>query len=120
MMMFGKEFTLPIHMALGRPIRDDRLSATEHAYQLEQKFLDIHEFAQKQLNIPSESMKRKYAVKSHKIPYKVWDAVWYYCPRRKVDFNPKYQRPWKGPMVVVWRLNEVLFRIQSGAEMSNQ
>ena len=29
-------------------------------------------------------------------------------------FNPKLQRPWKGPMLVVERLNDVLFRIQSG------
>ena len=29
-------------------------------------------------------------------------------------FNPKLQRPWKGPMIVVESLNEVLFRIQSG------
>ena len=30
-MMFGRELTLPIDMTLGRPIRDDRLCATEHA-----------------------------------------------------------------------------------------
>ena len=37
MMMFGMELTLPIDMTLGKPIREDRLCATEHAYQLEQK-----------------------------------------------------------------------------------
>ena len=30
------------------------------------------------------------------------------------SFNPKLQRPWKGPMIVVEQLNDVLFRIQSG------
>ena len=114
MMMFGRELTLPVDMTLGRPIREDRLCATEHAYQLEQKLLDIHEFARKHLNISSESMKRRYDVKLHKLHYDVGDAVWYYNPKRKVGFNPKLQRPWKGPMVVVDRLNEVLFRIQSG------
>ena len=44
-------------MTLGRPIRDERLCATEHAYQLEQKLLDVHDFARKHLNISSESMK---------------------------------------------------------------
>ena len=75
---------------------------------------DIHDFARKHLNISSESMKRRYGVKIHKIPYKVGDAVWYYYPKRKVGFNPKFQRPWKGPMIVVDRFNEVLCRIQSG------
>ena len=58
-------------------------------------------------------MKGKYDVKIHRIPYKVGDAVCYYFPRRKIVFNPKLQRPWKGPMTVVERLNEGLFRIQS-------
>ena len=57
-------------------------------------------------------MKRKYDIKTYKIPYKVGDAVWYYNPKRKVGFNPKLQRPWKGPMIVVEQLNDVLFRIQ--------
>ena len=82
--------------------------------QLEQKLLNIHDFARKHLDISSESMERRYDIKIHKIPYTVGDAVWYYNPKRKVGFKPKLQRPWKGPMVVVECLNDVLFRIQSG------
>ena len=66
MMMFGRELTLPVDMTLGRLINDDRLCATEHAYHLEQKLLDIHEFARKHLDISSESMKRKYDIKHTK------------------------------------------------------
>ena len=53
-------------------------------------------------------------MKTYKVLYKVGDSVWYYFPKRKVGFNPKLQRPWKGPYLVVERLNEVLFKIQSG------
>ena len=113
MMMLGRELTLPVDMTLGRPIRDERLCATGHAYQLEQRLLDVHDFARKHLDISSESMKRRYDIKAHKIPCKVGDAVWNYYPKRRVGFNPKLQRPWKGPMIVVEVLNEVLFRIQS-------
>ena len=120
MMMFGRELTLPVDMTLGRPIRDERLCATDHAYQLEQRLLDIHDFARNHLNISSESMKKRYDVRMHKNPYKIRDAVWYYNPKRKVGFNPKLQRPWKGPMIVVDRLNEVLFRIQSGQKAKPQ
>ena len=58
LMMLGRELTLPIELDLGRPIRDDRLCATDHAYQLEQRLLDIHDFACKHLNISSESKKK--------------------------------------------------------------
>ena len=53
-------------------------------------------------------------MKTYKVLYKVGDAVWYYFPKRKVGFNPKLQRPWKGPYSVVEQFNDVLFRIQSG------
>ncbi|MEW8544975.1 MAG: reverse transcriptase domain-containing protein [Candidatus Thiodiazotropha sp.] len=113
MMMFGRELTLPVDMTLGRPIREDSLCATDYAYQLERKLLDIHDFARKHLSISSESMKRRYDVKMNKVPYKVGDAVWYFFPKRKKGFNPKLQRPWKGPMIVIECLNEVLYKIQS-------
>ena len=114
MMMLGRELTLLVDMTLGRPIRDERLCVTEHAHQLEQRLLDVHDFARKHLDISNESMKRRYDMKTYKVLYKVGDAVWYYFPKRKVGFNPKLQRPWKGPYIVVEQFNDVLFRIQSG------
>ena len=113
MMMLGRELTLPVDMTLGRPIRDERLCGTEHAHQLEQRLLDVHDFARKHLDISSESMKRRYDMKTYKVLYKVGDAWQYYFPKRKVGFNPKLQRPWKGPYIVVEQFNDVLFRIQS-------
>ena len=71
MIMLGRKLTLPVDLTLGRPIRDDRLCATDHAYQLEQRLLDIHDFARKHLNISSKSMKKRYDVKMHRIPFKV-------------------------------------------------
>ena len=94
-------------MTLGRPIRDERLLSTDHAYQLEQRLLDIHDFARNHLKISSKSMKKRYDVRMHKNPYKIGDAVWYYNLKRKVGFNPKLQRPWKGPMIVVGCVNLV-------------
>ena len=44
-MMFGRDLTLPIDLALGRSVKDERVCATEHAYQLEQRLIEIHEFA---------------------------------------------------------------------------
>ena len=57
MMMLGRDLTLPIDLAVRRPVRD-RISVTDHAYQLEQKLLEIHKCASRHLNIASDSMKR--------------------------------------------------------------
>ena len=37
-MFFCRDLNLPIDLALGRPVRDETLCSTDHAYQLEQKF----------------------------------------------------------------------------------
>ena len=113
MMMFGRELTLPIDLAVGRPVKDDRVSATDYAYQLEEKLLDVHKFARRHLNIASDSMKRRYDLKTKFVEYQIGDPVWYFKPRRRVGFSPKFQGDWKGPMVVTERLNNVLYRVKS-------
>lgn len=110
--MFGRELTLPIDMALGRPVREERLSATDHAYQLEQMLLEI-QFARKHLTLARDSMKRRYNIKANYVQYKVGEPVWYFKPKRKVGFNSKLQRQWKGPFVVGC-LNDGLYKVQTG------
>ena len=113
MMMFGRELTLPIDLAVGRPVKDDRVSATDYAYQLEEKLLDVHKFARRHLNIARDSMKRRYDLKTKFVEYQIGDPVWYFKPRRRVGVSPKFQGDWKGPMVVTERLNNVLYRVKS-------
>ena len=78
MMMLGRDLTLPIDLAVGRPVRDDRISVTDHEYQLEQKLLEIHKFARRHLNITSDSMQRRYDLKTHFVDYNIGDLVWYF------------------------------------------
>ena len=73
-MVFGGDLNLPIDLALGRPVRDETLCSTDHAYQLEQRLLDIYEHARKHFKIASASMKRQYDIKNHK-EYEVGYAV---------------------------------------------
>ena len=115
-MTFGRDLLLPFDMAIGRPVREDRVSATDYAYELEQKLLEIHQFARKRLNVASDSMKRRYDLKVNYREYQVGDSVWYYKPKRRVGYNPKFQVDWKGPMVVTERINDVLYKIQSAAK----
>lgn len=113
-MVFGRDLTLPVDLAMGRPVREEKHCVTEYAYELEQKLLDIHEYARKHLKTASDSMKRQYDVKTNHIKYSQGDAVWYFKPIRRKGFNPKIQINWKGPYVITERINDVLYRIQAG------
>lgn len=87
-MIFGRDLTLPIDLAMGRPVREEKHCVTDYAYELEQRLLDIHEYARKHLKIASDSMKRQYDVKTNHINYNIGDAVWYFKPSRRKGFNP--------------------------------
>ena len=87
MMTFGRDLTLPIDLALGRPVKEQTICATDHAYQLEQKLFEIHEFVRKHLSIASDSMKRRYDLKTNCSEHKVGDPVWCFKPRRRVGPN---------------------------------
>ena len=92
MMTFGRDLTLPINLVLGRPVKEQTICATDHAYQLEQKLLETHEFARKHLSIASNSMKRRYDLKTNYKEYKEGDPVWCFKPRRRVGYNPKLKQ----------------------------
>ena len=42
----------------------------------------------------------------------VSDAVWMHDQQRKKGLTPKLSRPWKGPFVVIKKINDPVFRIQ--------
>ena len=60
-------------------------------------------------------MKRRYDLKTKFEEYQIGDPVWYFKPRRREEFSPKFQGDWKGPMVMTERLNNVLYRVKSSS-----
>ena len=119
-MVFGRDLTLPVDLALGRPVREEKYCNTDYAYELKQRLLAIHEYARKHLKIASDSMKRQYDVKAKRIKYTAGDAVWYFKPKRRKGFNPKIQIHWKGPYIITEQLNDVLYRIQAGPKNKSE
>ncbi|MES9882033.1 MAG: hypothetical protein ABW185_14240 [Sedimenticola sp.] len=113
MMMLGREMNLPIDLAMGKPADNMIMSETDYAYQLEQRLAKTHEFARANLDIASHRMKRQYDRNTNYRLYETGEAVWYHDPRRVVGRNPKLQRPWKGPMVITQRINDILYRIKA-------
>ncbi|MES9904885.1 MAG: integrase, partial [Sedimenticola sp.] len=118
-MTFGSEIRLPLDLLLGQPERQnpetDRKYGSEYVNDLEDKLLQIHEFARTKLNIASDAMKRNYDVKTSFTNYHEGDAVWYYNPQRKVGVCSKLMRPWTGPYKVITKLSNILFRIRESS-----
>ena len=40
------------------------------------------------------------------------EPVWVYIPHRKKGVSPKLMRPWKGPYLVIKRINDLVYRVQ--------
>ena len=72
----------------------------------------VHAFARNHMNMSSDVMKKTCDHKIHQKLHNPGDPVWYYRYQRKVGLNPKLQRPWHGPFVVIERLNGVMYRIK--------
>ena len=117
-MIFGREINLPVDLVFGQPMNQDKVfksgDALEYVHELEIGLVKVHEFARKNMNLSSETMKKNYDCKIHHKLYNPGDPVWYYQYQRKIGLNPKLQRPWHGPYVVIDKLNDVLYRIKLG------
>lgn len=115
-MMLGREIRLPIDLALGIP--ETRISKCEcdYAYDLEKKLIKIHDFARKHMQVSSAGMKNYYDRNINFTEFSVGEIVWFHNPVRKQGLSLKFQRPWKGPYVIVEKLNDVLYKIQETSQ----
>ena len=112
MMMFGRDVTLPVDLALGKPEQNTQESKTSFALELENKLEKVHDLARKNLTIASNSQKRLYDHRLNQNVYQVGDMVWLYTPQIKPGLCSKLSRKWTGPFVVMKKLNDVIYRIQ--------
>jgi hypothetical protein len=112
-MMFGHEINLPVDLVLGRPFQEKVYeNAPDYVRDLENIVDKVHAFARSHMNMSSDVMKKTYDHKIHQKLHNSGDPVWYYQYQRKVGLNPKLQKPWHGPFVVIERLNDVMYRIK--------
>ena len=114
MMMLGREIQLPIDLIFGSPDseRNEYVYGSLYAKELQERLIEVHEFARKRMKIASDAMKRKYDLKSNLREFNIDDSVWVYDPIRKVGVNPKLQRPWKGPFKVVEKSSDILYMVK--------
>lgn len=114
-LMLGRELTLPVDLFYGIP--EDRPhfdSVPEYIEELDGTIEKVHAFARDNIKSFSNKAKDRYDLRANDRLFKAGDAVWLYNPQRKKGVCPKLTCPWKGPYVVLQRINDVLYRIRQG------
>ena len=111
-MMLGRRVTLPIDLAIGIPETRTSVNDSEYAYQLEKQLVSIHDIARKHIQISSDRMKTYYDRNVNFTEFNLGDCVWFHNPVRKAGVSSKFERPWKGPYIVIEKISDILYRIQ--------
>ena len=109
--MLGRDLRLPIDLHIGRP-EDASTSTTVFAEELEKRLEQVHRFARTNLKMATDRMKERYDSMAEGTPLARGEPVWVYIPQRKKGISPKLMRPWKGPYLVIKRINDLVYRVQ--------
>ncbi len=109
--MLGRELKLPIDLPCSWP--EENNVATPYVQVKQERMEEVHQFTRERLQLASDRMKRYYDAAVRETSYKRGDPVWLYSPQRKKGLSPKLQRPWQGPFLVLQKINNVVYRIQS-------
>ena len=114
-MMFGREVVLPMEAVIGRPDDQSTELVDPDAYveTLRLTMQTAHEVARKSLKTNSNYQKRHYDLKARKQSLEPGQPVWLYNPSRRVGVCSKLTSKWKGPYVIVRKLDDVTYLCKS-------
>ena len=114
-MMLGREMELPIQAVVGCPQRD-RQTPVEYVNNLQQELENAHQLPRKHLRKSTVHQKRSYAHRVNHPKFKLYPGqpVWLYNPTIRKGVWQKLTCPWKGPHIVLQRINDVNYKIQTG------
>lgn len=112
-MVFGHSVILPVDLVFGRtnPEKCEYHLNSEYARNLVLKIEKIHEFAREKLHISFTNMAREYNSKIQQNSYDPGDAVWVFYPNHNLGLGKKLSLKWKGPYIVLRKINDVLYKI---------
>lgn len=89
-----------------------RLKPAEYVARLEKTLSACHQAARINLHEAQLHQKRTYDIKSYTCSYEVGVVVFMVDTSSKVGQSKKLRKPWIGPCVIVFKINNVLYRIQ--------
>ena len=115
-LMLGRELALPIDLLYGIPEDREKLRIPQYLEKLDVSIGKAHAFARMNIQKVSDRAKARHDRHADTRQYEPGDSVWLYNPQRKKGVCPKLTSPWKGPYIVLTRLNEVVYRIREGQQ----
>ena len=115
-LVYGQEVCPPFDLMY--PNTSDQLPADlpEVVSARKVRFQKAYESARTALNF---NHRRRNALYNRKVPGATYQNVLLHNPVDSVGNSPKYLSPWKGPYVILQRLNDVTNRIQEIAIQKN-
>jgi hypothetical protein len=114
-LMFGREVRLPGEVMFGA-IADDGEDVTSYGGyvdRLRQQMQQAHEIAREHISGCSKRHKDVYDGKTLLFSYRPGDLVWVLSEIKQLNWAPKLRRPYEGPYLVVWKLSDADYVIQT-------
>ena len=111
-LMFGREPRTGLDLLLEHPPERFSSDVDEFTEEMSHRMQKAYQFVGDQLDVAFDRAKTRYDSRVKEIQFREGDLVWYYCPRRKVRRNRKWQLMTTGPHLIMRRINLVNYVLQ--------
>ena len=116
MLMFGREFRLPLELVLPKPeggvVENNSVNVSTFVQDLTRTLNGVYELTRLHLEEATALQKSYHDRKTTSRKFKTGDSVWLYNPKRKKGRTPKLDKAWEGPYAVIETKGPVLVKIQ--------
>ena len=113
-LMFGRQLRTPMDLLLPTEDQGGPDSYPEYVENLRQRLREVHKIARINLQKAGERQKTQADRRAYETVYSPGDLVMLHCPAVGKGKTSKLNRPWAGPVVVLKRLNDILYRVKLG------
>ncbi len=116
LLMLGREINLPLTAVVATPKEEDGEAPDYEDYvaDLQERMHTAHEIARTHLKKAAVHQKQQYDPRTKSHALTAGQPVWLWDPSRKKGLSPKLTSKWKGPFVVVQKIDDLVYRIQRG------
>ena len=110
-LMFGREVCTPLEVTLG--LKPNASPVEEYVAKMQIRLKEAYDLARDQIGKTAERQKRDHDVRLSHNTFELGDLVYCLDLTRKKGLSPKLNpEKWKGPFVVMRKINDLLFVIK--------
>ena len=116
-MMLGREIMMPLQTSVRKPV-DQPVNENKESYvsKIEEKLIKAHELARENLKKAATYQKKYYDLNATVRSFIPGQAVWLYNPTRKIRVCSKLTPHWKGPYLVIKKLDSLTYMVKWSAK----